>query len=364
MKKVLYSIFDHDPELDHECTSWMVFNDLTGSNSNILHKNRDSKVKDVGVVLSPEDSARKWIALGSNGNPNMGINISGLAGVMNSGEPYIGFPTDKSKKTTPELLKVILESCDTAAQAVDKLRELISAGDYWHKNCGSIFFFMDRNEGYICEFTLHDFTVVPYHNGYAVRANIWQNPQMQRFSRNSVQKYLNSSTRAFMAYSGLNGMLDNEGKITLPGIFELSRRCDTPEGAPQKRAVCFVRTNSTASLEIDRQYPDVLSSGYFTVGHPRNTIYIPVPVCAEKLLPGMDDYRWSDAAWKRFDEFGYNAPIPDAWQEFERSSMEKYCSTREEARRLLEQGKRCEAVTLLNSCAEEIWRDTAALLEI
>ena len=98
MKKVLYSTFDHDPELDHECTSWMVFNDLTGNNSNILHKNRDSKVKNVGVVLSPEDSARKWIALGSNGNPNMGINISGLAGVMNSGEPYIGFPTDKSKK--------------------------------------------------------------------------------------------------------------------------------------------------------------------------------------------------------------------------------------------------------------------------
>lgn len=357
-------IFEDDPELEHECTSWMVFHDLTGSNANILHKNRDAKARDIAVYLSPEDSPRKWIALGTDGKTNMGMNASGLAGVMNSGETYIDPPSDKSKKTTPELLRVILDSCDTAAQAVEKLEDMISAGDYWHKDCGSIFFLMDKDEGYVCEFTLYNFTSVLYKDGYAVRANIWQNPHMQQYSRNSVKKHMNSSARAHMAYSGLNKMLDETGKISLPGIFEISRQCQMFEGCSEKRPVCFVRTNSTASLEIDRQYPDVLSSGYFTIGHPRNTIYLPVPICAEELLPAMGDYRWSDAAWKRFDELGFNAPLPEEWLKFEQTSMEKYCSAKDEARKLLDQGKRNNAIELINSCAMAIWQEASNMLGI
>ena len=73
-----------DPELQHECTSWMVFSDLTKNNTNILHKNRDSLSRNVAVILSPADSPRKWIALGKQ-YTNTGLNASGLAGAMNSG---------------------------------------------------------------------------------------------------------------------------------------------------------------------------------------------------------------------------------------------------------------------------------------
>ena len=34
----------------HECTSWMIFSDLTGNNTNILHKNRDALSRDIVVV--------------------------------------------------------------------------------------------------------------------------------------------------------------------------------------------------------------------------------------------------------------------------------------------------------------------------
>ena len=64
---------DDDPALEHECTSWMVFNDLTKNNTNILHKNRDSKVRNVAVFLSSEDSPRKWISLGSDTKANMAM---------------------------------------------------------------------------------------------------------------------------------------------------------------------------------------------------------------------------------------------------------------------------------------------------
>ena len=51
-----------DPELEHECTSWMVFADLTKNNTNILHKNRDSKYRNIKAYISPANSPRKWVA--------------------------------------------------------------------------------------------------------------------------------------------------------------------------------------------------------------------------------------------------------------------------------------------------------------
>ena len=355
---------DDNPVYDHECTSWMVFNDLTCNNTNVLHKNRDSKVRNVAVFLSPENSPRKWISLGSDAKANMAMNSSGLAGIMNSGEICIDYPTDDTKKSTPQIMEVIIESCDTAAQAVEKLKEIILSGDYWHHNQkGSIFFFMDTNEGYICELNTKVINVQPYTGGYAVRANIWQNPGMQAISRNNIKNYLNSSARAYIAFSGLNEIMDKYGKISIESMLELSRHCTMPEESPEKRSLCYKRTNSTGSLEIDRQYPGVLSTGYFTVGHPRNTVCIPVPVCAEKILPGMGDYSWSAMSFERFELLGHEAYIPEEWLEFEKNSMLKYSKAKADARAMLDEGKKSEAVRLLNDISYSIWTEASALLE-
>ena len=67
---------------------------------------------------------RKWIALGSGG-ANLGFNSSGLAGAMNAGEKCIDPPIVKGKKSTPKMLQVILEDCDSALKAVEKLQQLI-----------------------------------------------------------------------------------------------------------------------------------------------------------------------------------------------------------------------------------------------
>ena len=353
---------DNDPVLDHECTSWMVFSDLTKNNTNILHKNRDFRKRDIVVHLSPAGSGRKWVALGSIGGTNMGMNVSGLAGIMNSGEKCINHSTDESKKTTPKIMQEILSNCDTAAQAVEMLKQFIAAGDYYHGEKGSIFFFMDTCEGYVCELTARDCIVQPYSSGYTVRANIWLNPGMQFYSRNSVDNYLNSAARMHVAFTGLNQALEKHGKITIEDIFDLSRHCKMPEESSEKRSLCFVRTNSTASLEIDKEYPDVLSTGYFTIGHPRHTVYVPVPVCVEKVLPAMSDLTWSAAAFKRFDEMGYDSEVPAEWLEFEKRFMASYSDTKAEARKLLADGKRSEAIDLLNRSAAAIWQEAAALL--
>ena len=351
-----------ESELEHECTSWIVFSDLTGNNTNILHKNRDSKQRTIIMSASAPDAARQWIALGSGHGANMGINRSGLAGVMNSGEKCINPTTNKAGKTTPAMMQHILETCDTAAQAVDKLKELIKADDYWHKDKGSIFFFLDSKEGFVCEITAKECIVQKYTRGYAVRANIWQNPNMQQNSRAGISSYLNSSARAYIAFSGLNAALDKHSKITLPDIFELSRHCEMPKESSEKRSVCFKSTNSSASLEIDRQYPGTLSTAYCTFGQPRHTVYVPVPVCAKKFRPEMTDNSWCKDSWKRFNAKGLESPIPSKWLKYEQDFIAEYTAAREAARKLLDQGKQAEAENLLNDAAEKIWNKAAAVM--
>ena len=350
------------PVASHACTSWMVFSDLTQNNTNILHKNRDSTSKNIIVLMSQAGAKRKWIALGS-GDTNSGINSSGLAGAMNSGEKCVDPPNVKGKKSTPAMLHVILDSCDTAAQAVNKLQELIKAGDYSHGEKGSTFFFLDRNEGYVCEFTAKYCSVQRYTRGYTVRANIWQNPNMYELSRNSIKSHLNSSARAYIALSQLNAALDKNKKIALTDIVALSRHWEMPKESPEKRSVCFRWTNSVSSMEIDREFPDVLSAMYVTIGHPRHTVNIPVPICAEKLHPAMSDKNWSAASWKRLEKLGLGAPIPAEWSKFEADAMAKYADAKAKARQLLNNGKRAEAIKLLNTTAYGIWTQAEALLK-
>ena len=346
------------------CTSWMVFNDFTKNNTHILHKNRDSKERRIATYMSPAGAKRKWVAIGTIGLTNSGVNSSGLAGVMNSGEKTPDAPNPKDKKSTPALLLEILNSCDTAAQAVKKLDELVKSGDYYHSDSGSTFLFVDTKEGYICEFTTKFMSVQRYDNAYAFRANIWQNPGMAARARGTYKSYLHSSARAYIALSGLNEMMDKDGKITVAGISEISRICKLPSGDYPNRSVCGKTTNSGSTIEVDIPYPDVLSTIYAAIGHPRNTVYVPIPVCAEKLLPSMGSYAWSRASFKRGDKSGFEAAVPAEWLKFEADAMAVYTAARAKARKLLDNGKRAEAIKLLNDAAYTIWEKAETLLKI
>ena len=78
----------------------------------------------------------------------------------------------------------------------------------------------------------------------------------------------------------------------------------------------------------------------------------------------MGNLKWSAAAFKRLDKLKLEAPIPAEWTKFEKDSMVKYNKAKDEARKLLDAGKRAEAVKLVNSTAEKIWNDAVKLLKI
>jgi hypothetical protein len=78
----------------------------------------------------------------------------------------------------------------------------------------------------------------------------------------------------------------------------------------------------------------------------------------------MENYSWSLASFKRGDKVGFATPVPAEWLKFEEHSMAKYAKAKAEAGKLLRNGKRAEAVKLLNTCAYTIWKEAEALLKI
>ena len=372
----LRNVFCHAEKHDsdacsHECTSWMVFDDLTKNNTFIIHKNRDAGARNILPLISRPGAERKWIGLGDRDPENpgienvcMGLNTSGLIAIVNSGEKSFEQSDPAAKTETPAILKICLDECDTAAQAVEKLEEIRAARMYAHGESGSIFFFMDLKEGFIVDMTADRRSVVRYDHGYVVRANIWHNPDMAPAATNTIESWLDSCNREFMAISGLNRVLRANGKLTPADMLEISREAVSPEKSPIIRALCYKTTNSSSTLELDLAYPDVLSTGYFLIGPLRHTICVPVPICAEKYHPKMLDYSWSAAAWKRFEEMGYGAEVPAEWKAFEENMFKDYKAAQADAEQLLKAGQKADAVRLLNEKAAAIWEEAAGLLAL
>ena len=358
---------------DHECTSWLIFSDLTGNGTHILHKNRDAKPRNLMPLFSRPDSPRKWIGLGDGEVGGtaagtvcvcMGMNSSGLAAVVNSGEKTVEPSDPQGTMGTPAIIQYCLAECDTAAQAVEKVREVLRSRRYSHGERGSIFFFMDTREAYIAELTAERCSALRYDHGYALRAKIRHNPDMAYAADDTDVHWLDSANREFAVIQNLNRVRRARGRITPADCLELSRLTAAPEGSPVARSICSRTTNSASTLVIDLKAPEVLSTGWFLIGPPRHTISLPFPICAENPLHSMTNLQWSKAAWKRFDAQGFDAELPPAWRDFESASLRQYETARAEAAKLLEAGRRGEAVTLLNDTAAAIWNSAEKLLPI
>ena len=76
----------------------------------------------------------------------------------------------------------------------------------------------------------------------------------------------------------------------------------------------------------------------------------------------MEGDEWAKMTWDRFKELGLGDPFPAEWTKFEQDFMVKYAKAKDDARKLLDAGKRAEAVKLMNSTAAEIWSDAVKLM--
>ena len=337
--------------LDHECTSWMLFPELTGGPM-ILHKNRDSGKKDIRLIKSDGDAKIKWLGLGDE-NPCMGFNEKGVACVMNSGETTPEFaPAEEGRLTTPEILVQILGNTKNAKEALKMLTGFIENGQYTHKERGSIFFIMDTKGGYIAELTAKRVMPVVVTGNMTIRANIWHNPGMAQFSRSGIKSTMNSQSREFQAAKGLNEALEKKGVIELEDIWRTSRMRGTMESVMTEHGLCNKTTNSAATIAIDKDFPNMLSTMYVAIGPVGHTMYIPAPICLKEIPQDIADRSWSKAAFARREQHGLSYDS-DVWLPHEKAAMAIYRPALAKAKEAMRNRRRKEAQAILNDAFEK-----------
>ena len=332
--------------LDHECTSWMLFPELTGGPM-ILHKNRDSGKKDIRLIKSDDDAKIKWLGLGDE-NPCMGFNEKGVACVMNSGETTPEFaPATEGRLTTPEILVQILGNTKNAKEALKMLTGFIENGQYTHKERGSIFFIMDTKGGYIAELTAKRVMPVVVTGNMTIRANIWHNPGMAQFSRSGIKSTMNSQYREFQAAKGLNEALEKKGVIELEDIWRTSRMRGTMESVMTEHGLCNKTTNSAATIAIDKDFPNMLSTMYVAIGPVGHTMYIPAPICLKEIPQDIADRSWSKAAFARREQHGLSFDS-DVWLPHEKAAMAIYRPALAKAKEAMRNHRRKDTQDILN----------------
>ena len=342
-------------DFEHECTSWMLFPKYTGG-KRLLHKNRDADARGIVLYKSQPGVAHKWLAVGNDGKTNMVLNDCGLACVMNSGEATFENEEDvKGRMSTPRIAQDLAENCSTAAEAVARFKGIIAKRLYTHKRRGSIFFIMDTKTGYIVECTAHHVFPARVTGGMAIRANIWHNFGISRYSQNEPNSTLNSASREMQVRIGLNEALDKRGIITLQDIWRTTRMRGDEALMGNKSGVCNKRTNSAATIESDAEFPDVLSAIFVTIGPPAHTAYLPVPCCLSKVPKEIADGSWSAAAFERGDKFGLDFD-DSIWLPLEDEMIKVFAAAQSSARELLRNGNRKEAIVLMNKAFDKCFK--------
>lgn len=125
--------------------------------------------------------------------------------------------------------------------------------------------------------------------------------------------------------------------------------------------VCGKRTNSAATIAIDREFPQSLSVMYSAFGPPRFTAYLPIPAALENLPDELLDGSFADAVFARRDA-GRELLPQDKLTEFERKMNLHHMEAAEKARAILKRdGSRTEAIRLLTDAFMRNWSELRAI---
>ena len=76
----------------------------------------------------------------------------------------------------------------------------------------------------------------------------------------------------------------------------------------------------------------------------------------------MQNGTWGKISYERLAELDFIAEIPAEWLNFESESRKKFDTALAEAEKFLDNGKKAEAVKLLNQTAMDIWQDAEKLI--
>ena len=359
-----------EKNLSHECTSWIVMDNLTGGKSIIMHKNRDSKGGPLVLLRRAMPGKHAWIGNGSQFSfyPSQGINDRGLVVMMNSGDPLPEAENSQYGLPTMVLCRMMLEDCGTAEEAVELLKKAVYANAYTHVESGSIWFIGDSNNVYIAEHSARKITVKAVNSGFSARANAFQYPEMQIYSLRNQGSLAAHARREFAVRDLLINTQWRKNGIVTPLDSAAASRINSIPKDPKCYPPCGKNTISTTTFVIDKEYPEYLSSAYMTFSSPQYSCYLPVPLTVRNIPEAILNGSYSEYCSKRWKE---NKPLLPAEElaALEKRLYQRHAEAVEKARVILRTetstspSAQEKAAAVLNSAFEENFNEMKNVLK-
>ena len=366
---------------------WMILPKYSSSGRMLIQGTRDATAKKgkapariiPGMRLDTPQSNKlakyKYLRIGGSGGNFCfcGMNEKGLAVIFTGGDPTRDKNPAKMDGNThrPNTATVImLRSCATAQQAVrhmqDAFKKKIIAGS-------AIFFIADPNRAFVIECSPRHFASWELPHAFCVYSNCWKLPGMDDGSIGNADRAANNYQREWAAREALKLAFDAKKTISVADSIRASRvsvaEANGEEFAKHRgkgkvsTAPCNKNSADSYLFDLDSEFPAELSCVYAAFGPFRHTVYLPIPMGAADALPTeVVKAAWLDSAYRLRDAGDPTAPMRPELVEFEKKQLEEFAKARENARRLLRQDKRGEALTILRDTLAKQAKETSEFL--
>ena len=353
------------------CTSWLLGPETTESGMMILHKIVDGQYspRDADIRTSP--NGWRWLRIGGyhGGHSNMALNEKGVAITTNGGDPNIlKHPRGgRIALSCGPLEAVVMRNCATAAEGAEMLKNIARSQRFMDpKDYGFILMVADARQAFVVEICDGYAEVAELHGGIHVVANAWRLPGGEELSSVNLAGVRGNRAREACAAKALRENRVN-GKYTVRGCFAASRKIR--KGKFDERYP-FVPGNDKAKnmsvqatcFEIDPEFPAYLSCAYTSLGPQRHTMYLPIPMAVGQLPDKMRDGRWTKMAYAHQQAFGPEHADLGKISELEDKFLAEFDAVRDQARKMLREGRKDEAVRLLNDCFDRQYAQADELM--
>ena len=355
------------------CTSWVLRPEVTESGRMIIQKVLDVPYRsrlDADVRIAP--NGWRWMRIGSFGNgASMAMNEKGVAMTTNCGDrngEARSFKGERHAMGSGELQRLVIKNCATAAEGVEAVKKVARNRLFVYSsiNYGTIILIADPHRAFLVEIGDGYAESAEVTNGIHVVANAWGLPGGETFSLYGLSAVRSNRARAACAVKSLQENCA-DGKYTVRGCFDTSRKIRRGKFVECHVFVPGNRKSTNMSLEatcfeLDPEFPDCLSCAYISLGPQRHTVYLPVPMAVKQLPDKMRDGRWGEMAYAHQEAFGPEHSDLPKMIELEDKFIAEFNTARDRARRLLRDGKKDDAVKLLNDCFERQYAEADKLM--
>lgn len=342
------------------CTSWIIHRACTKDGRMILQKCRDSRVAKLSADIRVAPDGRRWMRIGVNEHwPTFAMNEKGLVATMNDGDDLtVKHPGgEKLGIGTGDILRKVMLECDNAYDAAVIIRDY---GRNMRRNGrGGTLFVADAKRAFMIDVTPGYGEMKELTGGMIIISNCLHLPGIEEISRQKVNSLRSDRSRE----ANVRAALKKEridGKYDVRGTIRVSRmKC----GKLMKDKYPF-RKNSQGGVcfEIDGEFPAQLSTAYIALGPQQHTVYLPCPMALTRLPEAMGSGKWGELALNFRKKAGDDHQLVGEIFAFEDKAIPEYEAAREAARKLLREGKRDEAVKLLNSLFDKQFAAAEKLL--